>query len=103
MSKRRCDRHERCFGRSKLKRHTIRKHVDFVWLSKRRERFLEPEYQEWLEKRRLIENVFGHWKHNLGFRKFLLRGLSGARVETFLVVAASTLRRLCDILRRDGP
>jgi len=105
MSKRRCDgcpRHERCFGRSKLKRHMIRKHVDFVWLQKHRERFLEPDYQERLEKRRLIEKVFGHWKHNLGFRRFLLRGLSGARVETFLVAAASTLRRLCNIFRRDG-
>jgi len=104
MSKRRCDgcpRHERCFGRSKLKRHTIQRHVDFRWLSKHRARFLEPEYQERLEKRRLIERISGHLKHNLGFRRFLLRGLSGARVETFLV-AASVPRRLCDILRRDG-
>lgn len=104
-SQRRCDgcpRHKQCFGKSKLRRHTIRKHVDFVWLQKHRKRFLEPEYQERLEKRRLIEKVFGHWKHNLGFRKFLLRGLSGARIEAFLVAAASILRRLCNILKRDG-
>ncbi|MCD6199682.1 MAG: IS1182 family transposase [Deltaproteobacteria bacterium] len=105
VSKRRCDgcpRHERCFGRSQLKRHMIRKHVDFVWLKRHRKRFLKPEYQERLEKRRLIELTFGHWKHNLGFRKFLLRGLSGARVETFLVATASVLGRLCNILKLDG-
>lgn len=105
VSKRRCDgcpRHERCFGRSDLKRHRIRKHVDFVWLQKHRKRFLKPAYQERLEKRRLIEKVFGHWKHNLGFRKLLLKGLSGARIETFLVAAASVLSRLCNILKRDG-
>ena len=71
-SRRRCDgcqRHELCFGRSKLKRHTIQKHVDFRWLSKHRERFLEPEYQERLDKWRLIERAFGHFKHNLGFRE----------------------------------
>ena len=105
MSKRRCDgcpRRELCFGRSKLRRHMIRKHVDFCWLSKHRARFLEPEYQERLAKRRLIEHIFGHIKHNLGFRRFLLRGLSGARVETFLVCAASLLRRLCSIVKREG-
>jgi len=105
MSKRRCDgcpRRELCFGRSKLRRHTIRRHVDFAWLSKHRARFLQPEYQERLNKRRLIERIFGHMKHNLGFRRFLLRGFSGARIETFLVCAASLLRRLCNILKRKG-
>lgn len=97
VSQRRCDgcpRRERCFGRSQLKRHRIRKHVDFVWLTRHRKRFLEPAYRQRLEGRRLIESLFGHWKHNLRFRKFLLRGLSGARIETFLVAAASLLRRL---------
>jgi hypothetical protein len=105
VSKRRCDgcpRHERCFGRLNLKWHTIRRHVDFRWLSRHRARFLEPEYQERLGKRRLIERIFRHIKHNLGFHRFLLRGLSGARVKTFLVAAASVLRRLCNILKREG-
>jgi transposase len=105
MSRRRCDgcpRRELCFGRSKLKRHMIRRHVDFPWLWKHRARFLQPEYQERLNKRRLIERIFGHIKHNLGFRRFLLRGLSGARVESFLVAAASLLTRLCNILKCKG-
>ena len=105
MSRRRCDgcpRHQGCFGGSKLKRHTMRRHVDFRWLSKHRARFLEPECQERLNRRRLIERIFGHIKHNLGFRRFLLRGLSGARIETFLVCAASLLRRLCSILKCEG-
>lgn len=105
VSKRRCDGcplHDRCFGQSQSKRHRIRKHVDFIWLEEHRKRFLEPKYQERLEKRRLIERLFGHWKHNLGFRKFLLRGLSGAKVETFLINAASVLKLLSNILKRDG-
>jgi len=105
VSRRRCDGcpgHERCFGRSQLKRHSIRRHIDFPWLFKHRTRLLEPKYQERLKKRRLIELIFGHLKQNLGFRKFLLRGLSGARIEAFLVCAASVLRRLCSILKREG-
>jgi transposase len=105
VSQRQCDgcpRRKGCFGRSQLKRHRIRKHVDFVWLTKHRKRFLEPAYRLRLEGRWLIESVFAHWKHNLGFRKFSLRGLSGARIETFLVAAASVLRRLCNIFNGDG-
>ena len=105
ISERRCDgcvHHESCFGASQLKRHVIRKHADYPWLWRLRARFLEPVYQARLKRRKLIEKVFGHWKHNLGFRKFLLRGLSGAKVETFLVASASVLRRLCNILNRGG-
>lgn len=105
ISERRCDgcvHHESCFGKSHLKRHVIRKHTDYPWLWRLRARFLEAIFQTRLKRRKLIEKVFGHWKHNLGFRKMLLRGLSGARIETFLVAAASLLRRLCSILGRDG-
>ncbi|MCD6326718.1 IS1182 family transposase [bacterium] len=105
VSERRCDgcvHRESCFGASKLKRHVIRKHEDYPWLWKHRKRFLEPSFQARLKSRKLIEKVFGHWKHNLGFRKLLLRGLSGAKVETFLVSTASVLRRLCNILKRSG-
>ena len=76
--------------------------VDFAWLQRHRARFLESEHQERFEKRRLIEHTSRHFKHNRDFRRVLLRGLSGARIETFLVAAASLLRRLCNILRRDG-
>lgn len=105
VSERRCDgciHRESCFGKSKLKRHVIRKHEDYPWLWRHRVRFLEPDLQARLKRRKLIEKVFGHWKQNLGFRKLLLRGLSGARIETYLMSAASVLRRLCNILNRDG-
>jgi len=95
-----CSHHERCYGRSKLKRHTIRRHVDFAWPQKHRARVLEPEYQERLEKWRLIERILGHLRHNRSVRRVPLRRLSGARSETFLVAAASALRWLCNILKR---
>ena len=105
VSERRCDgcvHRESCFGASKLKRHVIRKHADYPWMWKHRKRFLEPSFQARLKSRKLIEKVFGHWKHNLGFRKFLLRGISGARIEAFLITSASFLARLCNILNRGG-
>ncbi|MCL6522983.1 MAG: transposase, partial [Firmicutes bacterium] len=41
-----------------------------------------------------IEPVFGQVKEQQGFRRFLLRGLRGARAETFLVFLTYNLRKL---------
>lgn len=59
-----------------------------------RQRLSSPEGRK-LYSRRMstIEPVFGHLKHNLGFRRFLLRGLNGAKAETALILTAYNLRK----------
>lgn len=44
-------------------------------------------------RKQIVEPVFGRLKHNLGFRRLLLRGLSGARIEWALVCMAHNLRK----------
>lgn len=60
---------------------------------------LEGSYGEGLMKRRgyEIETVFGDWKHNLGFRRFQLRGLEKVRAELFIHMIAYNMRKLCKV------
>lgn len=97
-----CPNRRKCFGRARNKFHQLERIADYPWLFEYRQRFLEPEYQRRLSHRSLIEHNFGHLKHNLGFRRFNLRGLCGVKIETFLAGCASVLRRLCNILKRTG-
>jgi len=89
-----CPRRKECFGRARNKFHRLERIADYPWLFEYRQKFLEPQYQRRLLKRSLIEHNFGHLKHNLGFRRFNLRGLCGAKIEAFLAGCASVLRRL---------
>ncbi|MHB9034036.1 MAG: IS1182 family transposase [Anaerolineae bacterium] len=41
-----------------------------------------------------VESVFGHLKHNLGLRRFILRGLEKVKIELGLVAIAYNLRKL---------
>jgi transposase len=97
-----CPGRQECLGQSRNRFHKLERTVDHPWLHKYRERFLESGYQERLRGRKLIEHNFGHLKHNLDIRRFLLRGLLGARIEAFLGACASVLRRLCTILKREA-
>jgi hypothetical protein len=49
-------------------------------------------------RKQSVEPVFGHWKANLGFRRFLLRGKSGAAAEVALICLAHNVRK-CAALR----
>jgi len=44
-------------------------------------------------RKHIIEPVFGRFKHNLGFRRLLLRGLRGARIEWTLLCLGHNLRK----------
>ena len=44
-------------------------------------------------RKQIVEPVFGRLKHNLGFRRLLLRGLSGARIEWSLMCMGHNLRK----------
>ena len=42
---------------------------------------------------KIVEPIFGRFKHNWGFRRFLLRGRQGARAEWSLLCIAHNLRK----------
>jgi len=44
-------------------------------------------------RKQIVEPVFGRLKHNLGFRRLLLRGVSGARIEWSLMCMGHNLRK----------
>ena len=44
-------------------------------------------------RKQTVEPVFGQIKEAMGFRRFLLRGVSAVRIEWSLVCTARTLRK----------
>jgi transposase len=49
-------------------------------------------------RKQIIEPVFGHWKHNLGARQFLLRGTAGVNAELSILSTGFNLVRMITIL-----
>jgi transposase len=45
-----------------------------------------------------VEHPFGHLKHNLGIRSFLLRGLSGVRAEAALATTCFNMTRMIKLM-----
>ncbi|MBN1594237.1 MAG: IS1182 family transposase [Candidatus Coatesbacteria bacterium] len=93
-----CPQREICLGGSRNRFYKMERNYEYPWLDEYRRRFLKSEYQERLKSRKRIEHIFGHLKHNLGLRRFNLRGLSGAKIEAFLASIALVLRRIHTIL-----
>lgn len=54
------------------------------------------------ERRQTVEPVFGIMKHNLGFKRFLHRGLVKVRGEFILLCTALNLRKIHEILCSKG-
>lgn len=44
-------------------------------------------------RKHTVEPVFGHFKRNLGFDRFVLRGLAGAAAEVYLVAIAHNIKK----------
>ncbi len=66
-------------------------------------RYQQPDAKALMRRRKLrAEHPFGHIKHNLGMRTFLMRGLSGAKVEVALAATAFNLRRMMTLLGVNG-
>jgi transposase len=63
------------------------------------QRYQQPEAQMIFRRRKIrVEHSFGHIKHNLGMRTFLLRGIAGAKAETALVATCFNLTRMVTLL-----
>jgi hypothetical protein len=62
-------------------------------------RYRQSDAQMLMRKRKMrVEHPFGHIKHNLQMRAFLLRGLSGARTEAALAATAFNLTRMIKMI-----
>jgi len=65
--------------------------------------YAQPESQEVYRRRKeRAELPFGHLKHNLGVRSFVLRGLSGVRAEASVLATCFNLARVITILGVSG-
>jgi transposase len=61
--------------------------------------FNEPESQEIYSRRKTrAEHPFGHIKHNLGIRNFLLRGREGAKAEISIGATCFNIARMITLL-----
>jgi hypothetical protein len=66
-------------------------------------RYQRPDARALMRRRKeRAEHPFGHIKHNLGMRSYLVRGLSGARAEASLAATAFNLRRMTTLLGAHG-
>jgi transposase len=62
-------------------------------------RYRLPDAQNLMRKRKMrAEHPFGHIKHNLGMRAFLMRGLRGAQTEAALAATAFNLTRMIKLI-----
>jgi hypothetical protein len=62
-------------------------------------RYRQSDAQMLMRKRKMrVEHPFGHIKHNLQMRAFLLRGLSGTRTEAALAATAFNLTRMIKMI-----
>lgn len=61
--------------------------------------FNEPESQEiYVRRKTRAEHPFGHIKHNLGIRNFLLRGQEGAKAEISIGATCFNIARMITLL-----
>jgi transposase len=60
-------------------------------------------YGQSRNRRKKIETLFGDVKHNLGFTRLRLRGLSGARDEFLLIATVQNLKRLAKLAAMPPP
>jgi transposase len=56
--------------------------------------------QIYARRKTIVEPVLGNIKHNLGFRRFLLRGLKKVRVEFILIALAHNIRKIAKFFRK---
>ena len=62
-------------------------------------RYRQSDAKLLMRKRKMrVEHPFGHIKHNLQMRAFLLRGLSGVRTEAALAATAFNITRMTKMI-----
>jgi transposase len=68
---------------------------------KMRKKLSAPEGKLIYQKRKtIVEPVFGNIKRNLGFREFLLRGLTKVKIELLLIAIAHNLLKIAKFIKK---
>lgn len=84
-----CPYKDLCFKRGENKR------ITKTEFQKQRIAMMGKEnYEESMERRKIVERNFGQLKWNLGFTRFTRKNLSGAQVETSLIALAMNIKRV---------
>lgn len=79
---------------------SIRRYSDEVLRQEMADRLRSKEgYELYRQRFRIAEPVFGNIKHNLGFRRFNLRGLFRTRGEFFLITMVHNLKKIQNYLK----
>lgn len=90
-----CSMKPACGIKGNRRDYTVAQNSDPINRQTANVRAASPEGQELMRLRcPTIERVFGQFKGNQGFRRFLLRGLSGARIELGLMSLGYNLKVL---------
>ena len=87
-----CQKREQC---TKQKHRTILRHNNRHLIEEMKVRLKSEEgRRKYLKRMITIEPIFGHLKHNLGYRQFLLRGLEKVKSEFRLMCIGSNLKKM---------
>ena len=91
-----CPFYDKCCKSQKGKNRTIKLNEKLEGYKRQARENLHSEYGKQLRKRRSIEieSCFGDIKHNMGFRRFHLRGIKKVKTEFALIAMAHNLRKL---------
>ena len=74
--------------------------VKAEWRLAMREELAKPENKaKYARRKHTVEPVFGIIKAAMGFRRFLLRGLAGVKLEWLLVALAYNVKRLWNLIK----
>jgi transposase len=74
---------------------------EHAFILENRQKLNQPSYQHRLKHRgAIVERPYGHMKHNLGFRRFNLRGLIKVGIEALILVTSTNLTRLVHFLNQ---
>lgn len=72
-------------------------------LEQMRERLKAEEgHKKYIKRLCTVEPIFGHLKHNLGYRQFLMRGLEKVKAEFRLMCIGYNLRKMNQLLATTG-
>jgi len=78
---------------------SISRNKDEQLITRVAERYESDEGQAiYSQRKHKVEGVFGHLKHNLGYRNISLRGLDGANIELLLFSIGYNIKRMFNIL-----
>lgn len=88
-----CDLYEQCVPSGRGSRRVSLSVIADLRESMRRKLDSADGKRAFALRKQTVEPVFGHFKRNLGFDRFMLRGLAGAAAEVYLVATAHNIMK----------